>query len=494
MRDARHAAEASGAHAAEVARGVVVARARDQHDVARAERTLGEPLRRAAVARHRPAAFGPGEQVAAIVGIREGEDDAEAGPALDQERDRDGAAAPAAQVVARAVVRVHEPERLARAAFDAARLLTQKARAGKLLEQPLADQVLRFGVGVGLVDRSARARRAGADRRAGTRLPRARPRWPRRARARDPGPWRGHSDLRRASVQTDARRAARDVRAGDGAAAAAPSGAGRAARAPRGSCAASRCPRPAARTRGRSRRRCSGRASACSRPAGSRRRTRSRGCRRRDRRRGSSRPRAGCGSPSVARAGRRSEALPRRPPSARTGGARRRSAERGSRRSALQGLAGPASDPLRFAITSRHRASSCCYLAPPGRGRQGFFGRDMSRTPATGARDEAREKTRWTSTNNPLEGESPMRSRFLIALLVCGVAGAPEAPPHRWNSQPAQHLGHRPSLRLRRSTIGSSRRSPSGSWAGRTSPLARSSRTCASNGSRPHRRDNSSTS
>ena len=157
MRDAGHAAEAGGRDAGRVTRRVGVPGARQQHDVERPERAARGRRGRPAVSRHRTAALRPGEQVPVVVGIRKSEDDAEPRPPVEQKRDRDGAAAAPAQVVAGPVVRIHDPERLPRPAGDTPGLLAQKAGPRQLPQQPRPDQVLGFRVGVRLVHGTARS-------------------------------------------------------------------------------------------------------------------------------------------------------------------------------------------------------------------------------------------------------------------------------------------------------------------------------------------------
>ena len=82
-------------------------------------------------------------------------DDAEDRTTLVHQADRDRAAPPADQVVARAVVRVHQPDRRAARGRHAACFLAQVAPVRESLGQPRPDQVLGFGVGLGLVDLAA---------------------------------------------------------------------------------------------------------------------------------------------------------------------------------------------------------------------------------------------------------------------------------------------------------------------------------------------------
>jgi hypothetical protein len=140
--------------------------------------------RRAAVAPHRPAALRPREDVAFIVGICEGEDDPEDGPAIGEQADRHRASPPPGQVVARAVVGIDEPDRPARLTRRAARLLSDVAPPGERLGKARADEALGLDVRLGLVDRAPRASRvvevapqdlAGRDRRVESRLERPSP-------------------------------------------------------------------------------------------------------------------------------------------------------------------------------------------------------------------------------------------------------------------------------------------------------------------------------
>ena len=151
VRDARHRPEPGRGDAGEVARRVRVPRARHEDDVPLESASGRRGRDRPTVARQRPAALGPGEEVALVVRVREGEDDAEARHLAQQQADRDRAAPSALEVVAGPVVRVHDPDRIARRPRDGARLLAEEPPAREGLEQPAADQPLGLGVGVGLV-------------------------------------------------------------------------------------------------------------------------------------------------------------------------------------------------------------------------------------------------------------------------------------------------------------------------------------------------------
>jgi hypothetical protein len=160
MRDAGHAAVARGRRAAQVGLGIAVPAARDQHDVQRTEALGQRRADRAPVAAQGPAALGPGEEVALVVGVREREHHAQRRASVHQEADRHRAAPAAGQVIARAVVGVDQPDRRARVGTGAARFLAQVAPLREGGQQAAADQPLRFGVRLGLVDRPARATRA----------------------------------------------------------------------------------------------------------------------------------------------------------------------------------------------------------------------------------------------------------------------------------------------------------------------------------------------
>src|SRR5439155_18020985 len=131
-----------------------------EDDIGGPERGAGRRRDGTTVAPQRALAFGPDEQVAVVVGIGEREHDAEDGTAAGHQADGHRAAAAPFEVIARAVVRVHEPggrTRLRRSAAPG--LLAEVAARRKRLHQARADEELGLGVGLGLVAVASRPAR-----------------------------------------------------------------------------------------------------------------------------------------------------------------------------------------------------------------------------------------------------------------------------------------------------------------------------------------------
>ncbi len=159
VRDAGHRPASCGLDEVEVGSRLPVHRLRQEHDVVARQRGRPRgPAGLAAVAADRAASFRPRDQVAAIVGRREGIDDADDRDAIAKERDGDRAAAMPLQVVPRAVVGIDQPDvRLAGGARLKPGFLTQVAPRRERRRQGGADDALGLGVRFGMVAVAARA-------------------------------------------------------------------------------------------------------------------------------------------------------------------------------------------------------------------------------------------------------------------------------------------------------------------------------------------------
>ena len=141
--------------------GIAVAVAGDEHDVERARASRAARRDRAAVAAERPAALGPGEEVAVVVGIGEREHDAQHGPAA-RRAGRSRPRCPGGRPGSRACRRWDRRARSARPRRPGAGRSPRRgspSRGSAASRRPRIEP-LRLGVRLRLVDRAARAVRA----------------------------------------------------------------------------------------------------------------------------------------------------------------------------------------------------------------------------------------------------------------------------------------------------------------------------------------------
>ena len=111
------------------------------------------------VPRERAASFGPGEQVAVVVGVAKGVDDSQHRGALTDQGDADRATPPALQIGRGTVVRIDQPDVLGVGGIGPSGFLAVIG-SGKGSQDLLADAPLRLLINVRVASAAARTARA----------------------------------------------------------------------------------------------------------------------------------------------------------------------------------------------------------------------------------------------------------------------------------------------------------------------------------------------